>query len=266
MNQLIIEHCLNIILNTCNNKELFLFLRNPERIAYAVVGYLVTIGLLKLLMRFREPFVLFTPIRFYNFGLVLTNTLMTWIILTLTDYGSDFFKCHPSKYNHLPLIARICDIFITTRVVEFLDTIFFALRKKDNQISFLHVFHHAYVPIMGVYMAYDLTSPLIMMPIGINSFIHIIMYSYYTLATYKSLQAYLWWKRHLTKLQLIQFVAMITISAYHLVINNRCNYVPHKVLYFTIVTGSIFMALFVNFYIQSYQMNKTTSKTTKKSK
>ncbi len=33
--------------------------------------------------------------------------------------------------------------YYMSKLIEFLDTIFFVLRKKNNQISFLHVYHHA---------------------------------------------------------------------------------------------------------------------------
>ena len=33
-------------------------------------------------------------------------------------------------------------IVFYTKLVDLLDTIFFVLRKKSNQISFLHVYHH----------------------------------------------------------------------------------------------------------------------------
>lgn len=34
------------------------------------------------------------------------------------------------------------------KLVELLDTVFFVLRKKQNQVSFLHVYHHT---IMAVF-------------------------------------------------------------------------------------------------------------------
>lgn len=37
----------------------------------------------------------------------------------------------------------------------------------------------------------------------VNTFVHTIMYAYYFLATFPGLKKYLWWKQHLTKLQLV---------------------------------------------------------------
>lgn len=33
-------------------------------------------------------------------------------------------------------------MFLLLRIYEFVETIFFIMRKKENQASFLHIFHH----------------------------------------------------------------------------------------------------------------------------
>lgn len=38
----------------------------------------------------------------------------------------------------------------------------------------------------------------------LNSFIHILMYSYYGLSVFPSMHKYLWWKRYLTQAQLVR--------------------------------------------------------------
>ncbi len=41
---------------------------------------------------------------------------------------------------------------------------------------------------------------------SLNSFIHVIMYTYYALAGLgQHMQKYLWWKRYLTRMQLVSF-------------------------------------------------------------
>jgi len=47
----------------------------------------------------------------------------------------------------------------------------------------------------------------------INSFVHIIMYTYYLLAALgPSVQKYLWWKTHLTKLQLVRLLYVCRVG------------------------------------------------------
>ena len=49
-----------------------------------------------------------------------------------------------------------------------------------------------------------------------NSFIHVVMYTYYGLASLgPEVQKYLWWKKYLTKLQLVCFFC----TAFYLIIH-----------------------------------------------
>lgn len=40
----------------------------------------------------------------------------------------------------------------------------------------------------------------------LNSFIHVLMYSYYSLSTIPAMHKYLWWKRYLTQAQLVSTI------------------------------------------------------------
>lgn len=44
-------------------------------------------------------------------------------------------------------MVNVCWIFYFSKFVELLDTVFFVLRKKYNQVTFLHVFHHGIMPV-----------------------------------------------------------------------------------------------------------------------
>jgi len=49
----------------------------------------------------------------------------------------------------------------------------------------------------------------------VNSFIHTLMYVYYALAAIgPSMQKYLWWKRYMTKLQLVRLWLSLCIPAF----------------------------------------------------
>lgn len=37
--------------------------------------------------------------------------------------------------------------YFAAKIIELLDTIFFVLRKKNRQITFLHLYHHFMMPI-----------------------------------------------------------------------------------------------------------------------
>ncbi|ROL51082.1 Elongation of very long chain fatty acids protein 2 [Anabarilius grahami] len=40
-------------------------------------------------------------------------------------------------------VAKVLWWYYFSKLIEFLDTVFIVLRKKNSQISFLHVYHHA---------------------------------------------------------------------------------------------------------------------------
>ena len=44
---------------------------------------------------------------------------------------------------HSPQVATVLWWYYFSKLIEFLDTMFFVLRKKYSQITFLHVYHHA---------------------------------------------------------------------------------------------------------------------------
>lgn len=41
--------------------------------------------------------------------------------------------------------AKLCYCYMMLKMLDLLDTLFFVLRKKANQVSFLHVYHHVAV-------------------------------------------------------------------------------------------------------------------------
>lgn len=96
-------------------------------------------------MRKREPCKVANIIRLYNVFQVVTCTIFVVRIYMLGFTLSYLFKCE--RFDFLNREQRL-DIwigswlFLALRIFEFWETIFFVLRKKQNQASFLHIFHH----------------------------------------------------------------------------------------------------------------------------
>ncbi|XP_064187266.1 elongation of very long chain fatty acids protein 2 isoform X3 [Anguilla rostrata] len=147
-------------------------------------------------------------------------------------------------------IAKVLWWYYFSKLIEFLDTIFFVLRKKNNQISFLHVYHHA--SMFNIWWCVLNWIPCGQSFFGptLNSFIHVLMYSYYGLSTIPSMHRYLWWKRYLTQAQLIQFVLTITHTLSAAV--KPCGF-PIGCLLFQSSYMTTLVILFVNFYVQTYR-------------
>ena len=85
----------------------------------------------------------------------------------------------------------------------------------------------------------------------LNSIVHVFMYSYYfTAALGPQYSKYVWWKQHITKIQMIQFV-LIFIHEFQLFYKNECDY-PMGLAYFIAANAVVFFILFANFYLKSY--------------
>ncbi|XP_076240759.1 elongation of very long chain fatty acid james bond protein [Calliopsis andreniformis] len=141
--------------------------------------------------------------------------------------------------------------YFFAKIVELLDTVFFVLRKKQSQVTFLHVYHHTMTAVFAwCYLKF--------MPgeqgavIGfLNSFVHIVMYSYYLIAALgPQYKKYLWWKKYMTWIQLIQFVMML---AYLMTILAMDCKMPKGLTYFFMANAVIFLYLFSDFYRKAYR-------------
>lgn len=157
-------------------------------------------------------------------------------------------------------MANAVYYYFLSKLIELLDTVFFVLRKKQRQISFLHVYHHGMMPIcawIGVrYVAGGHATLL-----GwINAFVHIIMYTYYMLSAFgPHVQKYLWWKKYLTSLQLIQFSIILVHNLNLLFWRTDCQF-PKFLAFLLTLNAVLFLYLFGSFYVQNYIKNKTNKK------
>jgi elongation of very long chain fatty acids protein 7 len=117
------------------------------------------------------------------------------------------WKCEPvdwSRTPHAMRVARGVYVFYMAKISELLDTVFFILRKKYNQVTFLHLYHHTVMPLIGWGVTKYFPGGHGIFVGFINSFVHIIMYTYYMLAAIgPQLQKYLWWKKYITNLQMV---------------------------------------------------------------
>jgi len=138
-----------------------------------------------------------------------------------------------------------------TRFMDLLDTVFFVLRKKYNQITFLHLYHHTLVPIMG-WMCLKIApqAPVIGLFLLFNTFIHSIMYLYYALAAFgPNVRKYLWWKKYITQLQLLQFA---TCFCYGVAMVFLQTGFPPGLFWLGFAQNPFFFYMFYQFYRQAY--------------
>ena len=207
------------------------------------------------MMKGRKPFDLRGVIFIYNILLVILNGWFFYTGCWLSRFGIESWKCQLVDYkSHDPLDLYKITIgwyFLMSKFIDFCDTIFFVLRKKDSQVTPLHVLHHSCMPLfiwIGVKFAPGGNSGFFP---WINSGVHTIMYTYYALSTFDSLRPFLWWKQYITRIQMLQFILVIIHSIYSMLIPG-CQW-PRVFMYLSIFNAFLFLSLFYSFFKKSYK-------------
>ncbi|XP_060082458.1 elongation of very long chain fatty acids protein 1-like [Ylistrum balloti] len=206
------------------------------------------------IMAERKPLQMKWFVLIYNFGMVMFSMYMAkefamagW----LTGYN---IWCQPVDYTKSgDRMAFAAYLFFISKMIELTDTVIFVLKKKFHQLTFLHLFHHGFLPFnwwFGIKFA----------PGGwgtfhafINAMVHSVMYMYYFLsAGGPTIQKYLWWKKYITTIQIAQFILVIfhTLSTFLFV--KDCDY-PDLFVKAVLFYNLCFLALFMNFYMKTYR-------------
>ncbi|KAL1436627.1 hypothetical protein MTO96_049527 [Rhipicephalus appendiculatus] len=207
-------------------------------------------------MKNREPYKLRGAILTYNVATALVNAYFCYRYARVTYFGGGYsFFCQGiNKDGHSTEEAELNWWYLYVRIADFLDTFFFVARKKFSQVSALHVIHHFLVVLSGwVWLNFGNEGQALLLVI-INQAVHVIMYTYYFLAALgPSVRPYLWWKKYLTSLQIAQFmfiVVHISIPIFY-----DCGY-PKPLAVFGVAQLLLGLALFINFYVQTYMQKR----------
>ena len=175
----------------------------------------------------------------------------------------------PSLTRNSGALFFWCYIFYLSKYYDFFDTLLLVLRKKE--LGFLHMYHHASLPLLCVLTMNNWRLPVWTGAI-INSGVHVVMYYYFGLR-----MAYpdrkIWWRKYVTVMQIAQFTLGFFFIAcflrvYGLEVNaaehghtyvismvRRCAVDPLVVALNSLVNLTFFV-LFVQIYIRDNFANK----------
>ncbi|XP_076341740.1 very long chain fatty acid elongase AAEL008004-like [Tachypleus tridentatus] len=205
------------------------------------------------IMKNRDPLNMRWLMVAYNFFMVFVSIYIFVRLGFLGWFGKFNYRCQPVDYSDSPDATEMAHLawwYYISKFVEFTDTIFFVLRKKFGHISTLHVIHHGVMP-MSVWWGVKFT------PGGhstffafVNSLVHILMYIYYGLAAVgPHMYKYLWWKKYMTGIQMVQFI-MIFVHSFQLLFR-ECDY-PKGFMWWIGFHAVLFWFLFWDFYKNAY--------------
>lgn len=173
-------------------------------------------------MEKRKPYNLKGLLAVYNLSQVVACCYLISGILSNEFNIIKFWKCQAVDYNtnnkSIEILTYSYHTFLL-KLLELVETVFFVMRKKQNQVSKLHVYHHVSTAILGWIMVKytggkceipsksiritqfhaslhrfslplsssfvsGLTGGMILFSVVLNSFVHVIMYSYYFAALF----------------------------------------------------------------------------------
>uniref|UniRef100_A0A669DP75 Elongation of very long chain fatty acids protein n=2 Tax=Oreochromis TaxID=8139 RepID=A0A669DP75_ORENI len=213
----------------------------PPTFALTVM-YLLIVWMGPKYMKHRQPYSCRAVMVFYNLGLTLLSFYM-------------FYEVNELKHSRV--VINVLWWYYFSKLIEFMDTFFFILRKNNHQITFLHLYHHASMLNIWWFVMNWIPCGHSYFGASLNSFIHVVMYSYYGLSAIPAIRPYLWWKKYITQLQLIQF--FLTVTQTTLAVIWPCGF-PIGWLYFQISYMFTLIILFMNFYIQTYKKSGSQRK------
>lgn len=213
-------------------------------------------------MKNRKPFKLNGLIQVYNIIQVLYCFHLVQQSIQYCYLRGYSLLCEPVDFSDTidgVRIARGVYLYWLIKVIDLLDTVFFILRKKQNQVTFLHVYHHAGMVALCWHGAKYFPGGHSVFMGTINSFVHVVMYSYYFLTSWNAeYKKNIWWKKYITQLQLIQFFLIICHFGV-LLFQSNCDF-PKFSAALMIPQNLFMLILFGDFYRKAYMKKKVTLK------
>ena len=220
-------------------------------------------------MKERPPMELKRTMQIYNVLNVMVSAYGC-IEAFRAGWGKHYnWLCQPVELDTHPesdgmRMANVAHLYLMTKFLEFADTFFFMARKKFTHVTKLHLIHHGIMPMLSFILVRWVPGGHESFGGMYNGFVHVFMYSYYFLASLgPHMQKYLWWKKYLTTLQMIQFVCIFSKSMVVVLGWAQCGY-PWQ-MSFILSAVSVFMfILFAEYYINEYNSRKPASVLKKK--
>ncbi|GFS10408.1 elongation of very long chain fatty acids protein [Elysia marginata] len=235
---------------------------SPWPVWILTILYLVCVFVGPRIMRDRKPFSLQYFMVVYNLGLVVLSLYM-FAELILSAYNASYdFQC--AVYNKDSIsnpkelrVAKVLWWYFFSKAIELLDTVCMIARKKFDQITFLHVFHHASMLNIWWWTLMFIPGGMSWFGSCMNCLVHVVMYLYYGLSAIPSLRNKLWWKRYITRFQLLQFCVTFTHTVNSIRVGCEFPRWGQNLLAGYMV---VMLILFGNFYMQAYIKQASRSK------
>ena len=225
---------------------------NPFHVLLLTLGYVFAVVFLKntisLVLSPKKP--KFLQI-LHNAALVVLSAFMAIEAFRQAFYVEkyDYYNNSMDDSPRGQGLARIIWIFYASKVLEFTDTFIMLIKQNFNQVSFLHVYHHATIYPIWWAVSYYGPGGDAYHCVVLNSLIHVIMYAYYALSSLGVPLGAV--KPLITSSQMAQFLTMLFVAGYNTFVRAPKNY-PVWLFHLLFVYMISLLALFGNFFVKSY--------------
>ena len=206
---------------------------------------------------FVKSFRLFTPRdtilikkfrKIHNLNLSILSFFMFLGITYGTYQESKFSSINNlicSSYNNNKIAYYSVNLFLWSKYLEWLDTLFLYLSRK--KITWLQYSHHMSTAFLTYNNINQVISPYSFIPMGLNCLIHIPMYYYFAYP-----KCFLYnYIHYITLFQIIQHIICFTMKSYTLYFYYDCeqNYIGN-ILGFNLYL--MYFLFFLQFYFKKY--------------
>lgn len=172
-------------------------LMQPSVAAAIAIAYLAFVVFVPILFKATGFSIKLKPImRLYNLFMVVLSGYMGTKSILLARESNDTLFCVPMADGRAGVeMAQLVWIFTFSKVIEFLDTVFMIMEGRMRQVSFLHVYHHVSILSYWFTISWVLPGSDAYFSLAGNSYIHVLMYGYYLLASFGYSP---WWKYYVS--------------------------------------------------------------------
>uniref|UniRef100_A0A7S2Z4X1 Very-long-chain 3-oxoacyl-CoA synthase n=2 Tax=Eukaryota TaxID=2759 RepID=A0A7S2Z4X1_9CHLO len=241
------------------------WIQSPTVVVTSSLVYTVFVVLAKLFVKQKpkgqkDPALLKLLVLIHNVFLVVLSAYMSGGIVY--QIYKNNYKIWGQAYNEKETeLAQLILIFTLSKLYEYLDTVIMVLKRNMYQVTFLHCYHHVSVSFFWWMAYYIMPGGEGWLGAALNSFVHVVMYSYYFLASISSSnpdfrKKYLWWGKYLTTFQILQFVENGAHCIWMLVKETYSPVMAKFGVYYMITL----LTLFGNFYVQKYLSGGSSKK------
>ena len=221
---------------------------SKQAMATMLAAYLLMVVVLRKFMAGRSPYALNFAMKMYNTAQVALNVYMIWGLCVLSS-PTNIFGINEKYTARLEYFVWV---HYMSKFLDYFDTVFIILRGKEKQqLSFLHVYHHASIGmIWGTLLYMGHGNGTAGFGALINSVIHCMMYSHYLWTSFGLNNPF---KKMITQAQLIQFAMCIChavcVLAWETIL-------PRHMAWAQFVYHIQMLGLFGHFYRKSYIASK----------